>query len=64
MKEGEEKFFEVRLDPKDVATLEAVERGYMLAVIDLFGGNKTRAAKALGVARKTIYRKLGLNVDW
>ncbi len=35
-----------------------VERRYILHVLDVVGGNKTRAAEILGLDRKTLYRKL------
>ena len=39
-------------------TLEAVERAYILWVLQSEGGNKTRAAEALGIDPSTLYRKL------
>jgi DNA-binding NtrC family response regulator len=39
--------------------LEAVEREYILKILDKMGGNKYQAAHALGIDRKTLYRKLG-----
>jgi two-component system response regulator HydG len=39
-------------------TLEAVERAYILWVLDAEGGNKTRAAEVLGIDPSTLYRKL------
>jgi len=39
-------------------TLEAVERLYILGVLKEFQGNKMKACKALGVDRRTLYRKL------
>ncbi|HPH66837.1 MAG TPA: sigma-54 dependent transcriptional regulator [Kofleriaceae bacterium] len=41
-----------------VVTVEEVERRHILHVLDLMGGNRTEAAKALGLDRKTLYRKL------
>ncbi|WP_246479990.1 sigma-54-dependent transcriptional regulator [Motiliproteus sediminis] len=38
--------------------LEAVEKEHILKVLDAAGGNKTQAARQLGVARKTLDRKL------
>jgi DNA-binding NtrC family response regulator len=38
--------------------LAVVERQYILRVLDSVGGNKTLAARVLGVGRKTLYRKL------
>ncbi len=38
--------------------LQSVERRHVLAVIEVMGGNHTRAAKALGIDRVTLYRKL------
>ncbi len=39
-------------------TLAEIERFFILKALDHFEGNKTRAAKALGVTIKTIYNKL------
>ena len=39
-------------------TLEQLEREYIERVLDVEGGNKTRAAQRLGLDRKTLYRKL------
>jgi two-component system response regulator HydG len=45
-------------DPSELAPLEEVERRYILRVLETVGGNKTIAARVLGVGRKTLYRKL------
>lgn len=45
-------------DPEAIEPLEAVERGYIQRVLEALGGNKTLAARALGLDRKTLYRKL------
>ena len=39
-------------------TLDQLEREYIERVLDVEGGNKTRAAQRLGLDRKTLYRKL------
>jgi DNA-binding NtrC family response regulator len=39
-------------------TLELVERAYILWVLQVEGGNKARAAEALGIDPSTLYRKL------
>jgi len=39
-------------------TLEAVERAYIVWVLQSEGGNKTRAAEVLGIDPSTLYRKL------
>ncbi|MFL5582000.1 MAG: sigma-54-dependent transcriptional regulator [Gemmatimonadaceae bacterium] len=39
-------------------TLETIERAYILWVLQAEGGNKTRAAEALGIDPSTLYRKL------
>lgn len=39
-------------------SMEDVEKHHMLRVLDNLNGNKTRAAKSLGVSRKTLERKL------
>jgi DNA-binding NtrC family response regulator len=45
-------------DPADIAPLEEVERRHILHVLDASGGNRTMAARLLGLDRKTLYRKL------
>ena len=39
-------------------TLDAIERAYILWVLQSEGGNKTRAAEVLGIDPSTLYRKL------
>jgi two-component system, NtrC family, response regulator AtoC len=39
-------------------TLDQLEREYIERVLEMEGGNKTRAAQRLGLDRKTLYRKL------
>ncbi len=39
-------------------TLESVEREYILSILEKTGGNKTRAAKILGIGTATLWRKL------
>jgi two-component system response regulator HydG len=45
-------------DASELVTLEEVERRYVLRVMETLKGNKTAAARALGIERKTLYRKL------
>ena len=45
-------------DPSELAPLEEVERRYILRVLDAVGGNKSVAARVLGMERKTVPRKL------
>ena len=45
-------------DPAELVPLEEVERRYILRVLDAVAGNKTAAARVLGLERKTLYRKL------
>ncbi len=45
-------------DPAELATLEEVERRYIIRVLEAVGGNKSQAASILGLDRKTLYRKL------
>ena len=42
----------------NLASLEEVERRHLLAVLDATGGNRTAAARILGIERKTLTRKL------
>jgi two-component system response regulator HydG len=46
-------------DLEELASLEEVEKRYILKVLQAAGGNKSLAAKRLGVGRRTLYRKLG-----
>ena len=39
-------------------TLEAIERAYIMWVLQSEGGNKSRAADVLGIDPSTLYRKL------
>ncbi|MCA9664739.1 MAG: sigma-54-dependent Fis family transcriptional regulator [Myxococcales bacterium] len=45
-------------DVEQMLTLEAVERRYIARVLEATGGNKTHAARVLGLDRRTLYRKL------
>jgi DNA-binding NtrC family response regulator len=48
-------------DPSELVPLEEAERRYILRALEAVGGNKTLAARLLGIGRKTLYRKL---VQW
>ena len=39
-------------------TLESVERNHILKMLDFYSGNRQKTAEALGINRKTLYRKL------
>jgi len=43
---------------RNAATLEDVERRHILGVLENAGGNRSQAARLLGISRKTIDRKL------
>jgi DNA-binding NtrC family response regulator len=45
-------------DPQELVSMEDVERRYLLHVLQAVGGNRTLAARILGLDRKTLYRKL------
>jgi two-component system, NtrC family, response regulator AtoC len=45
-------------DPAELVPLEEMERRYILRVLEAVAGNKTAAARVLGIERKTLYRKL------
>jgi transcriptional regulator with PAS, ATPase and Fis domain len=42
----------------DVLLLEEIEKRHILKVLDMEGGNKSAAARLLGVSRKTLERKV------
>ena len=48
----------VPLVTSPVKHLEAIEKDYILAVLDLNGGNQARTAEQLGIGTATLYRKL------
>lgn len=63
MKSGEDEDAEQAVPAASAAsdpdlTLEQVERQHMLHVLDATGGNKSEAARRLGISRKTMERKL------
>jgi two-component system response regulator HydG len=43
---------------EDMPTLDALEDRYIGRVLEAVKGNKTQAAKILGLARRTLYRRL------
>ncbi len=45
-------------DPAELVPIEEIERRYILHVLQSVDGNKTLAARVLGLDRKTLYRKL------
>ena len=44
----------------DQPTLAELERRYLVRMLDRFDGNRTRAARALGIDKSTLWRKLQL----
>jgi two-component system response regulator HydG len=45
-------------EPGEIVPLEELERRYIVRVVKLLEGNKSRAAHALGLDRRTLHRKL------
>jgi DNA-binding NtrC family response regulator len=45
-------------NPSELLSMEEVERRYIQHVVQAVGGNRTLAARILGLDRKTLYRKL------
>ena len=41
---------------QDLPTLDELERRYLVHVLEAVGGNRSRAAEALGIDRRTLYR--------
>ena len=50
-------------DPTELRTLDSIERDYILHVMQAVDGNKSLAARILGLDRKTLYRKLDQYAD-
>ena len=49
---------------EDLPALDELERRYLLYVLEVAGGNRTRAAEVLGIDRRTLYRMIERhNVD-
>jgi DNA-binding NtrC family response regulator len=46
-------------DPTDLVTLSEIEERYVRRVVEICGGNKSQAAKVLGIDRRSLYRRLG-----
>ena len=51
-------------DPGELLPLEEVERRYILHVLDAVGGNRTLAARTLGLDRKTCTASSGSTACW
>ena len=45
-------------DPTELVSLEQLERRYVQRVLEAVLGNKSAAARILGIERKTLYRML------
>jgi DNA-binding NtrC family response regulator len=45
-------------EPSEQLSLRTLTRRYARAVLDASGGNKSRAARVLGVSRRALYRLL------
>jgi two-component system response regulator HydG len=45
-------------DPSDLVTMSEMERRYVRRVLEACGGNKTQAARVLGIDRRSLYRRL------
>jgi two-component system response regulator HydG len=50
-------------NPDELLPLHEIERRYIRHVLDAVDGNKTQAARVLGLDRKTLYRKLSRSDD-
>jgi DNA-binding NtrC family response regulator len=45
-------------DPAELVTMSEMERRYVRRVLEACGGNKTHAARVLGIDRRSLYRRL------
>ncbi len=53
------KLFQIEtLDPNKIKTIEELNRDYVEKVLDMFGGNKSKAAEVLGISRTSLWRIL------
>lgn len=53
------KLFQIEtLEPAGIKTIEEMNRAYVLRVIELYGGNRTKAAEVLGISRTSLWRIL------
>jgi DNA-binding NtrC family response regulator len=43
---------------EDLPALDELERRYLLYILEITGGNRTRAAEILGIDRRTLYRMI------
>ncbi len=49
---------------EDLPALDELERRYLLYILEIAGGNRTRAAEILGIDRRTLYRMIErYNID-
>jgi DNA-binding NtrC family response regulator len=48
----------IKLEIEVPSSMDEIERRAIEATLDYTSGDKTRAARALGIGRKTLYRKL------
>jgi DNA-binding NtrC family response regulator len=53
-----DRFVIAATDATDIMPIDEIERRYILRVIGLVGGNRSRAADVLGIDRRTLYRRL------
>ena len=53
------KMFQIEtFEPGEIKTIEELNRAYVERVLDMLGGNKTKAAEALGISRTSLWRIL------
>jgi len=53
------KLFQIEtLDPNNIKTVDQISREYVEKVLEMFGGNRTRAAEMLGISRTSLWRIL------
>jgi two-component system response regulator HydG len=55
---GTEQLVVTTESPRELITLDEMERRYIRHVLDALNGNKTRAARTLGIDRRSLYRRL------
>mgnify|MGYP001611997657 CR=1 FL=1 len=56
--------FEASLEPEKIVTLREIEDSFIEDVLEVFAGNKKKAARILDIDRRTLYHRLASIKKW